>query len=145
MLKGGGRTDGRTEGRMEGRKDGRLEIPPCVLQDFVPFGAAAQKIKKKKEKKKRKKKRREKKREKKETNNGEEKNEKKEKSEKKASFGGSPIDKIQPHNENKIAELLFYTSQLGAQSNSKLLRQSAAFAVYIFRLIDHFSQIYGER
>ena len=32
---GGGRTYGRT--------DGRTEILPCVLQDFVPFGSAAQK------------------------------------------------------------------------------------------------------
>ena len=31
-----GRTDGRTDGRMDGRADS-----PCVLQDFVPFGAAA--------------------------------------------------------------------------------------------------------
>ena len=30
-------------GGMEGRMDGRLEIPPCVLQDIGPFGAAAQK------------------------------------------------------------------------------------------------------
>ena len=42
------RTDGQTDGRMDGRKDGWMDgrtvrpIPP-VLQDFVPFGAAAQK------------------------------------------------------------------------------------------------------
>ena len=29
-----------TEGRMDGRTDGRTDSP-CVLQDFVPFGAAA--------------------------------------------------------------------------------------------------------
>ena len=34
----GGGTDGRTYGRTDGRTDS-----PCVLQDFVPFGAAAQK------------------------------------------------------------------------------------------------------
>ena len=49
MVNGGGdgrmdgRTDGWMEGRTDGRTDGRLEIPSCVLQDFVPFGAAAQK------------------------------------------------------------------------------------------------------
>ena len=37
----GGGTDGRTYGRTDGRTDS-----PCVLQDFVPFGAAAQKQKK---------------------------------------------------------------------------------------------------
>ena len=38
---GGGdeRTNGRTDGRTDERKS------PCVLQDFVPFGAAAQKVK----------------------------------------------------------------------------------------------------
>ena len=35
---GGGRTYGRTDVRTDGRTDS-----PCVLQDFVPFGAAAQK------------------------------------------------------------------------------------------------------
>ena len=35
-----GRTDGRTDGRMDGRTDRRTDSP-CVLQDFVPFGAAA--------------------------------------------------------------------------------------------------------
>ena len=34
MGQGGGRTDGQTDGWTD---------PPCVLQDFVPFGAAAQK------------------------------------------------------------------------------------------------------
>ena len=34
----GGRTYGRTDVRTDGRTDS-----PCVLQDFVPFGAAAQK------------------------------------------------------------------------------------------------------
>ena len=34
----GGGTDVRTDGRTDGRTDS-----PCVLQDFVPFGAAAQK------------------------------------------------------------------------------------------------------
>ena len=38
---------GRTDGRMDGWTDS-----PCVLQDFVPFGAAAQKRKKKEKKKK---------------------------------------------------------------------------------------------
>ena len=33
----GGQTDGRTNERTDERKS------PCVLQDFVPFGAAAQK------------------------------------------------------------------------------------------------------
>ena len=33
----GGWTDGQTDGRTDERKY------PCVLQDFVPFGAAAQK------------------------------------------------------------------------------------------------------
>ena len=59
------------------------------------------KEKRQEKKREEKKKKREKKREKKETNDGEEKNEKKEKSEKKASFGRSPIDKIQPHNERQ--------------------------------------------
>ena len=40
----GGRTngwmDGRTDGRTYGRTYGRTDSP-CVLQDFVPFGAAA--------------------------------------------------------------------------------------------------------
>ena len=31
---------GQTDGRMGGRTDGRTDSP-CVLQDFVPFGAAA--------------------------------------------------------------------------------------------------------
>ena len=30
----------RTDGQMDGRTDGRTDFP-CVLQDFVPFGAAA--------------------------------------------------------------------------------------------------------
>ena len=34
--------DGRTYGWMDGRKDRRTDSP-CVLQDFIPFGAAAQK------------------------------------------------------------------------------------------------------
>ena len=33
---GGGRTDVHTDGRVYGRTDS-----PCVLQDFIPFGAAA--------------------------------------------------------------------------------------------------------
>ena len=46
-----GRTDGRTDERTDEQKS------PCVLQDFVPFGAAAQKgEKRKKREKKRKKK-----------------------------------------------------------------------------------------
>ena len=42
---GGGRTDGQTDGRTDGRMDGRTneQKSPYVLQDFVPFGAAAQK------------------------------------------------------------------------------------------------------
>ena len=44
-LRTDGWTDGRTDGWMDGRTDGlidgRIEFPPCVLQDFVPFGAAA--------------------------------------------------------------------------------------------------------
>ena len=36
---GDGRTDGRTDERTNGRTDERKS--PCVLQDFVPFGAAA--------------------------------------------------------------------------------------------------------
>ena len=36
-----------SSGGMDGRTDGCMEIHPCVLQDFVPFGAAAQKGKKK--------------------------------------------------------------------------------------------------
>ena len=39
----GGRMDGRTYVRTDGRTDS-----PCVLQDFVPFGDAAQKKRKKK-------------------------------------------------------------------------------------------------
>ena len=39
---GDGRTDGRTYGRTYVRTYGRTDSP-CVLQDFVPFGAAAQK------------------------------------------------------------------------------------------------------
>ena len=35
-----GRTDGWTDGRMDGQTDGWTDSP-CVLQDFVPFGAAA--------------------------------------------------------------------------------------------------------
>ena len=35
--------DGRTEGRMDGQMDRRMEILPCVLQDIVLFGSAAQK------------------------------------------------------------------------------------------------------
>ena len=31
----------RTDGRMDGWMDGQADFP-CVLQDFVPFGAAAQ-------------------------------------------------------------------------------------------------------
>ena len=34
--------DGRTYVRTDGRTDGRTDSP-CVLQDFVPFRAAAQK------------------------------------------------------------------------------------------------------
>ena len=34
--------DVQRDGRMDGRTD-----PPCVLQDFVPFGAAAQKLQEK--------------------------------------------------------------------------------------------------
>ena len=34
---------GPSGGGMYGRTDGRMEILPCVLQDFVPFGSAAQK------------------------------------------------------------------------------------------------------
>ena len=37
-----GRTDRQTDRRTDGRTDGRTDSP-CVLQDFVPFGAAAQK------------------------------------------------------------------------------------------------------
>ena len=33
-------TDGQMDGRTDGRTDGRADSP-CVLQDFVPFGAAA--------------------------------------------------------------------------------------------------------
>ena len=42
MGQGGtdGRMDGRTDGRTYGRTYGRTDSP-CVLQDFVPFGAAA--------------------------------------------------------------------------------------------------------
>ena len=40
--KGGGLTDGRTDGRTDERTDERKS--PCVLQDFIPFGAAAQKV-----------------------------------------------------------------------------------------------------
>ena len=38
-----GRMDGRTDGRTDGWTDGRTDKQkfPCVLQDFVPFGAAA--------------------------------------------------------------------------------------------------------
>ena len=32
---------GKMDGQMDGRTDGRAEILPCVLQDIVPFGAAA--------------------------------------------------------------------------------------------------------
>ena len=35
-----GRTDGRMDGRTNGRTDGWADSP-CVLQDFVPFEAAA--------------------------------------------------------------------------------------------------------
>ena len=42
---GPGGTDGRTYIRTDGRTDRRTDSP-CVLQDFVPFGAAAQKRKK---------------------------------------------------------------------------------------------------
>ena len=38
-----GQTDGRTDGRTDRWTDERKS--PCVLQDFVPFGAAAQKTK----------------------------------------------------------------------------------------------------
>ena len=41
---GRGGTDGRTYVRTDRRTDGRTDSP-CVLQDFVPFGAAAQKRK----------------------------------------------------------------------------------------------------
>ena len=37
-----GRAEGRTDRQTDGRTDGETESP-CVLQDFVPFGAAAQK------------------------------------------------------------------------------------------------------
>ena len=40
----GGGTDGRMDGRTDGRTDGQTDSP-CVLEDFVPFGAAAQKEK----------------------------------------------------------------------------------------------------
>ena len=42
MGQGGtnGRTDGRMDGQTDGWTDGRTDSP-CVLQDFVPFGAAA--------------------------------------------------------------------------------------------------------
>ena len=40
MGRGGGLTDGQMNGRTDERKS------PCVLQDFVPFGAAAQKASK---------------------------------------------------------------------------------------------------
>ena len=35
-------TDGRTDGRTDGWMDGRTDSP-CVLQDFITFGVAAQK------------------------------------------------------------------------------------------------------
>ena len=38
----GGGTDGRTNGRTDGRTNEQKS--PCVLQDFVPFRAAAQKL-----------------------------------------------------------------------------------------------------
>ena len=37
-----GGTNGRTDGRTDGQTDERKS--PCVLQDFIPFGAAAQKV-----------------------------------------------------------------------------------------------------
>ena len=37
----GGQTDERTDIRTNGQTDGRTQIPPRVLQDFDPFGAAA--------------------------------------------------------------------------------------------------------
>ena len=37
-----GGADGQTDGRTDVQTDGRTKVP-CVLQDFVPFGAAAQK------------------------------------------------------------------------------------------------------
>ena len=39
-IRQGGQTDGRTDGRTDIRTES-----PCVLQDFVPFGTAAQKEK----------------------------------------------------------------------------------------------------
>ena len=30
--------------KTDGQTDGRTEILPCVLQDIVPFGSAAQKV-----------------------------------------------------------------------------------------------------
>ena len=39
---GQGGTDVRTNGHTDVRTDGRTDSP-CVLQDFVPFGAVAQK------------------------------------------------------------------------------------------------------
>ena len=39
-----GRTFARSDGRSLVRSFGRTEILPCVLQDIVPFGAAAQKV-----------------------------------------------------------------------------------------------------
>ena len=38
-----GRISVRAYGRTDVRTDGRMEILPCVLQDFVPFGSTAQK------------------------------------------------------------------------------------------------------
>ena len=91
-----------------GRTETGENCPMWNHRSSAPPGPLPKKEnRKEKKEKKRKKKRREKKREKKETNNGEEKNEKKEKSEKKASFGGSPIDKIQPHNERKLLSCCF--------------------------------------
>ena len=37
------RIDGRTDGQMDGRMDGKMyeQKSPCILQDFIPLGAAA--------------------------------------------------------------------------------------------------------
>ena len=44
MGQGGGWTDVQTYGHTYGRMDGQKDSP-CVLEDFVPIGAAAQKVK----------------------------------------------------------------------------------------------------